>query len=73
MNDIIIMLLADMDMKPFVIQQQPLSRFGSGVWDICGKFDTLAEAKAVFGQLPAYGKVSYRIAQARPHISYDPL
>lgn len=72
-NDATVDLLAAMNLKPYVIQQQPLARFGDEVWDIYRQFDTLDDAKAAFRQLPAYGKIRYRVAEARPHISYDPV
>lgn len=66
-------ILESFGLKPYVVQRQPLARFGSDVWENVSTFDTLEEARAALGQMPAYGKVRYRVAVARPYISYDPV
>lgn len=72
-NDATTAILADMNLKPYVIQQQTLQRIGSGVWDIYRQFDTLDEARAAFQQLEPCQKIRYRLAEAHSFIKYEPV
>ena len=72
-NDATVDLLEAMNLKPYVIQQQPIAGIGSGSWEIYQQFDTLNDAQAAFRQLTAYGKIRYRVAEAHSFIKYEPV
>lgn len=72
-NDATVDLLAAMNLKPYVIQQQALQQIGSNTWDVYRQFDTLDDAKVALQQLEPFRKIRYRIAEAHSFVKYEPV
>lgn len=63
-------ILESLNLIPYVIQYHYIA---GNAWVIHSQFDTLEEAREALERLPLYGRCIYRIAEAVPHITYNPV
>ena len=68
-------ILENTGIKRYMLQRQHVNAYYSPVWENLydRQYDTLEEAQAALERVQGAGHYRYRIAEAVPHIVYEPV